>query len=379
MQSSLRNRAAQALALLADKDRDAAALRQINLRFDTALNNMTHGLLMCDAAARVIVVNRRFCEIFQIPTDCIDRYLGYRDLLALSVAAGNHPGRTIDDLLAEQSLAPGSREGKTVTQSIAGDRTVAMSFEPMPEGGWIAACEDITERRKAEDQVAFLAHHDALTALPNRMLFQQRLDQALVAAGSGKTFALHCLDLDRFKSVNDTLGHPVGDSLLVAVASRLRGVVRERDTVARMGGGEFAVLQIDRDLAGRNDRARRPDHPHGQRALSPGGPSDRDRRQRRHRAGAGGRDPPRLAVEERRHRAVSRQASRPRHPLPVRTGDGYRHPGAPPAGTRPARRAGRGRVGIALPAAGKQPHPARDRVRGAAALASSDARTGRGR
>ena len=93
-------------------------------------------------------------------------------------------------------------------------------------------------------RIAFLAHHDALTGLPNRRLFHDRLEQALAQAGRGVDLAVLCLDLDRFKAVNDTLGHPVGDKLLQEVAQRLAACVREGDTLARLSGDEFAILQI---------------------------------------------------------------------------------------------------------------------------------------
>ncbi len=102
---------------------------------------------------------------------------------------------------------------------------------------------DVTERRLAEARIAHLAHHDPLTALPNRTLFRTRLDQALDRAGSGEPFALLSLDLDRFKEVNDTLGHLAGDALLRAVTERLNSLIRPTDTVARVGGDEFAVIQ----------------------------------------------------------------------------------------------------------------------------------------
>ena len=88
-----------------------------------------------------------------------------------------------------------------------------------------------------------MAHHDALTDLPNRVLFRETLEHALAFARRGHLLALHCLDLDQFKAVNDTLGHPIGDGLLQAVAQRLRDGLRETDTVARLGGDEFAIVQ----------------------------------------------------------------------------------------------------------------------------------------
>jgi diguanylate cyclase (GGDEF)-like protein len=112
------------------------------------------------------------------------------------------------------------------------------------DGGWVATHEDITERQQAEESIAFMARHDALTRLPNRVLFRERMEQAIAMAGRGTEFAVICFDLDNFKQVNDTLGHPVGDGLLVAVSDRLRTCVREVDTLARLGGDEFAIIQV---------------------------------------------------------------------------------------------------------------------------------------
>jgi diguanylate cyclase (GGDEF)-like protein/PAS domain S-box-containing protein len=110
---------------------------------------------------------------------------------------------------------------------------------------FVAITEDISERKQAEETIRHLAFHDALTGLPNRRLFKDRLHQAVaVSHRSGTSFALMLLDLDRFKTVNDTLGHGIGDDLLIAVAERLGAAIREGDTLARMGGDEFALIAI---------------------------------------------------------------------------------------------------------------------------------------
>jgi diguanylate cyclase (GGDEF)-like protein len=244
MQANLRSRDAQALDLLQDKDRTAKALGLINLRFDTALNNMPVGLLMCDGTLRIAVVNHRFCAIFGLDFDSIPPGSSYRDLLALSVSAGNYPGRTVDEILAALTPLFEARQRAAAVWTIAGARSIAVSYEPMSDGGWIATYEDIIERRKSDEQIVFLARHDALTKLPNRVLFQERLEQALAQAERGIGFALLWLDLDRFKAVNDVLGHPTGDCLLCMVAERLQELLRATDTVARLGGDEFAILQV---------------------------------------------------------------------------------------------------------------------------------------
>jgi diguanylate cyclase (GGDEF)-like protein len=117
----------------------------------------------------------------------------------------------------------------------------------MPSGGSVTTHEDITERRKAEAQIEYLAHYDALTNLPNRVSFRANMDRALSHVERGDALAVLCLDLDHFKEVNDTLGHPIGDALLQVVADRIRACVRPTDCVARLGGDEFAIVQVPAD------------------------------------------------------------------------------------------------------------------------------------
>jgi diguanylate cyclase (GGDEF)-like protein len=127
---------------------------------------------------------------------------------------------------------------------LADGRCVAVTIQPMATGGMVTTHQDITEQRRSEAKIAHMALHDALTNLPNRVLLNERLEHALTRSKCGELVASHILDLDHFKHVNDTLGHPVGDKLLQMVANRLRRLVRNTDTVARMGGDEFAIVQV---------------------------------------------------------------------------------------------------------------------------------------
>ena len=114
--------------------------------------------------------------------------------------------------------------------------------KPLSGGGWLSTHEDITERQRTEERIVHMARHDALTDLPNRVLLRERLEHELKRVKRGEMLAVLCLDLDRFKSVNDTLGHPIGDELLKVVSDRLRACTREPDTIARLGGDEFAII-----------------------------------------------------------------------------------------------------------------------------------------
>ncbi|MHC2465820.1 EAL domain-containing protein [Bradyrhizobium embrapense] len=219
-----------------------AELHETNLRLDAALTHMSQGLCLYNSEARLQVANRRFCEIFDISPELVVPGMTMEDVLGLSVAAGSHGERSVADLLAERERSMAQHEGNYL-QHLSDGRIIAIAQRPTSDGGWLVTCEDVTEQQRAESQIAFMARHDALTRLPNRTLLAERIELAVAQVGRGSGFAVFCLDLDNFKQVNDTLGHPVGDELLCAVADRLNACVREVDTVARLGGDEFAVIQ----------------------------------------------------------------------------------------------------------------------------------------
>ncbi|HEX3858827.1 MAG TPA: PAS-domain containing protein, partial [Pseudolabrys sp.] len=226
------------ISLMKDQE---ANLRRTNLRLDAALDNMSQGLCLFDAQNRLEVVNRRFFEIFGLPRERILPGTNYKDILELSVAARNHKGKTAAQLLAEQIDFLTQEKNGTKFFEINDGRVVACVYSATSNGGWVATYEDVTERRQAEAKIMHMARHDALTNLPNRVLFRDKMEQALAR---DENFAVLFLDLDRFKSVNDTLGHSVGDALLCAVTQRLQMAVRGADTVARLGGDEFAIVQV---------------------------------------------------------------------------------------------------------------------------------------
>ena len=219
-------------------------LRTQNERFDAALNNMSHGLCMVDAAERIIVFNTGFAQLFDLDGS-VRPGMTLGTLIDVAGAKGWRGADALRHVCAEQQELIRTRRSASFTQTQPDGRTLAVSHQPMAGGGWVATYEDVTERRQAESQIAYMAHHDALTDLANRILFREQLERALADAQHlGTTVAVLCLDLDRFKDVNDSLGHEIGDLLLKTVSERLRRCIREGDLVARLGGDEFAVLQV---------------------------------------------------------------------------------------------------------------------------------------
>jgi diguanylate cyclase (GGDEF)-like protein len=239
---AFRDRTRRDTALLTAREQE---LRQQNLRFDAALSNMSQGLAMFDKNGRLIVCNDKYSEIYGEPAAATRPGIAHGEILRRRLAAGLYGMPNPATYVRERAQEHGADVDMLVP--LADGRIVSLSQRQMDDGGWVSTHEDVTERQKAERQIAFMARHDALTGLPNRVEFRESMEEALVAAERGRDAAVLCLDLDHFKEVNDTLGHPIGDALLRQVAERLANCVREGDAIARLGGDEFAVVaQIDR-------------------------------------------------------------------------------------------------------------------------------------
>jgi diguanylate cyclase (GGDEF)-like protein len=219
-------------------------LRVRNLQFDTAINNMSQGLCFFDAGHRLIVCNDRYVDMYDLPRDRVGPGTALAEIVDMRFEAGSFPAMTRDEYLHWRANVAISHEPTDSVVELKNGRTFKIRHRPMPDGGWVATHEDITEQRRSEVKIEYMAHHDALTDLANRVLLNERLEQALSQRIHRKQLvAVHHLDLDQFKAVNDTFGHPAGDKLLKIVADRLRSLVREADTIARMGGDEFVVVQ----------------------------------------------------------------------------------------------------------------------------------------
>jgi diguanylate cyclase (GGDEF)-like protein len=233
----------------------AAERRQLSI----AVNNIPQGLVLYDASARIIICNQPYLDMFGLSPDVARPGCTMQRLIAHRKETGSFDG-DVDEfcsaIIQTVSLGKATRQ---LTEA-PGGRAIEIINRPLKSGGWVATIEDVTERRRADEKIAHLAHYDGLTDLPNRILFRERLEQSLKAIRPGEQLAVLYIDIDEFKSVNDALGHPIGDELLKGVAERLRGCLKETDVAARLGGDEFAVIQTA--IMDRSDTTRLVDEIH---------------------------------------------------------------------------------------------------------------------
>jgi diguanylate cyclase (GGDEF)-like protein len=233
----------------------SSELQVAKAQTDAAVNNITQGISMFDAAQRLVVCNKRYLELYGLSPDVVKPGCTFQEILEFRKSQGSYskdPGAYVAESSAQV------RRGKRFvhTATLPDGRIISVAANPTPDGGWVATHEDITERHRAEALIAHMARHDGLTGLINRVEFEQKMSEALNRLSRhGEAFALLMFDLDKFKPVNDKLGHPAGDALLRIVADRLRSCTRELDAVARLGGDEFAILQAHVDEPERAARA----------------------------------------------------------------------------------------------------------------------------
>lgn len=215
------------------------------------VESLSQGFLMFDADNKLSVRNSQFGRFFPNVAETAKIGADYTDLVAAEFKCTNYENATArrrEALISERLEAHKHNKPYKIERQIGEETWLQVDQHRTGDGGTVVVYTDVSEIKKREARIQHMALHDALTGLPNRTLFRDRTQQAIYEANRyGTTSAILCLDLDNFKNVNDTLGHPAGDELLGIVALRLKEVMRESDTVARLGGDEFAIVMHDVD------------------------------------------------------------------------------------------------------------------------------------
>ncbi|MFO1111565.1 MAG: EAL domain-containing protein [Bradyrhizobium sp.] len=248
-------------------DRDGKPIRYISIRIDVtarkaaeealresraevirksallelALSNISQGLCMFDAEQRVVICNEQYAGMYGLSREETKPGTTLQEILDRRVARGIYEPDAAEDY--RWSLLASVSKPTSEVLHLKDGRAIAISRQPIPDGGWVTTHQDITERERVEAEIVYIASHDILTGLANRAVLYDTMKKNLARAQrDGRPLALMMLDLDRFKIVNDSLGHPIGDQLLKTVATRVLACTRETDLVARLGGDEFAIL-----------------------------------------------------------------------------------------------------------------------------------------
>jgi diguanylate cyclase (GGDEF)-like protein len=222
------------------------ALEETNRRFDAAVENMPHGLCMFDRHQRLVICNKHYGMMYGLTPEQTKPGTSVLAILEARVASGciaNDGPHVLEKHVGEPAHFP----SRYFVRNLSDGRFIAVSREWLPGGGWVGIHQDITQQKRAEAQIVYMARHDALTGMANRAVLVEKIGEAFAGLQrDAGAFIVFMLDLDLFKTINDSLGHPVGDELLKAVAGRLLACMRKTDTVARIGGDEFAILAMTR-------------------------------------------------------------------------------------------------------------------------------------
>jgi diguanylate cyclase (GGDEF)-like protein len=231
--------------LHAQLEQNNKLLSERTSRLQTIIDNFPGGLSFLDRDLRIVFCNETAKKLLDLPDSMFAHGPpSIEDLFRFNASRGEYGPGDVEELVAgRMTMVTSSPHGHVHERERPNGTVLDVRGVPLEDGGFVTTYMDITERRPSEAKIAHMALHDALTGLANRVLLNEQLEQALARVKRGEMVAVHLLDLDHFKNVNDTLGHPAGDKLLKDAAARLRALARETDTIARMGGDEFAILQ----------------------------------------------------------------------------------------------------------------------------------------
>jgi diguanylate cyclase (GGDEF)-like protein len=235
-------------ARFADKSvREVARLRRNEAIYHALLDHFPNGIIVTDQSLNVLVCNKKQRQLLEYPDSMFkDRMPTLPDLFRFNAIRGEYGQGDPDQLFHEKMLLVEKRIAHTFERRRPDGRVLEIRGEPLPNGGFVTTYADITDRRRKEDSLLQAAQRDSLTGLEGRPGLRRHFDMLndkLKRQASG--FAIHCLDLDRFKPINDSYGHVVGDRVLELVSQRLLSTIRETDLAVRLGGDEFAVLQAN--------------------------------------------------------------------------------------------------------------------------------------
>lgn len=241
---------------------DADRIAEVSNNLDVALENMSQGICLFDSDDRLLLSNRRCREIFGFSETLAGKGLTFREIVDIVFAriyAEPEIARAkAEELYQKHRIEMVGKGGGDIVEKLANGRSILTKHRTLPDGGWVSTYEDITERLDTEEQITFLARHDSLTGLPNRLQFSSYLEEELdAAAWFNRKVAVIGIDLNKFKEVNDLHGHAAGDFVLVTIAQRVKGLLQEGEFVARLGGDEFAAVKRFEELAELNDFLRR--------------------------------------------------------------------------------------------------------------------------
>lgn len=227
---------------ITDQHKKSESLAKATLQLTTALASMHQGLAMFDVEQKIVVWNRRYVELLRLPDDFLKAGTPLREILAERVRAGSFYGDIERALAREAEVVDTTRSFEDIDVTADGCFLLAL-VKKLDDGGYVVTHEDVTDKRRIEAQIEHDALHDALTGLPNRRYLDRVLAERQAAClGSGEGMAVLHVDLDRFKQINDTIGHLAGDAMLIHAASILRSSLPSSDFVSRVGGDEFVIV-----------------------------------------------------------------------------------------------------------------------------------------